>query len=230
MWQQLFTRISSALGDAWRWARPRLHRATVWMIAFARGPLRAAARPILHTLAALLLLFLEWGWQPLERAASSLSKYFVFARLESWIKSLPPYGALALFAAPALCLIPVKLFAIYLFASGHPILGVGLIIAAKVAGTGIVARIFMLTHPQLMEIGWFARGYNQFIPWKERMFAQIRASSAWRNGRIARVEVKRTLNRTWIGLKPHRAWLAAQTVRLRADVKTFLASVAKSLR
>ena len=230
MWQQLKARWKATAHQGWSDAYPRLHRATVRAIAFIRGPLLSVARPVLHTLAALLVLFLEWGWQPLERALSSLSKYFVFARLETWIKSLPPYGALALFAAPALCLIPVKLFAIYLFATGHPALGVGLIIAAKVAGTAIVARIFMLTQPQLMQIPWFARAYNQFIPWKERMFAQIRASGAWRNGRIARVEVKRALNRTWITLKPQRVWLAQQSARLRAEIRTFVANLAKQVR
>ena len=150
-----------------------LRQAGVWAAAFARGPVRTALMTVLQVIAALLLLFYEWGWQPLTAALARLSKYVAFARLEVWIKQLPPYPALALLAVPALCLIPLKLFALYLFATGHPVMGVGLIIAAKVAGTAFVARIFMLTQPQLMQIAWFKSAHDQIVPWKEAMFAMI---------------------------------------------------------
>ena len=230
MWQQLFARTQRILIRSWDLARPKLHRAAITSIAFARGPLLAVLRPAFHTIAALVVLFLEWGWRPLEQALSRLSKYFVFARLEAWIATLPPYGALALFAAPAVSLFPLKLFAIDLFAKGHPALGVGLIIAAKVAGTAIVARIFILTQPQLMQIAWFRLAHDRFIPWKEAMFADIRASDVWRTGRIVRVEIKRQINRTWIGLKPQRDRIGRQTASLRADLRSWLANLTKQMR
>jgi len=190
-----------------------------------RGPVKA----MLQVVAALLLLFAEWGYEPLAALLSRLSRFFVFARLEAWMTSLPPYGALALFAAPAVCLIPVKLMALYLFATGHPASGVGLIIAAKIAGTAVVARIFMLVKPQLMEIGWFQRAHDRLIPWKERMFADIRASGVWRTGRIVRVEVKRSLNRSWISLLPQRRQAAAIFASARAEVARFIADLHRSL-
>ena len=218
MWQQLKVRTSRVIAAAWTVARPWMRRALGVVAAFVRGPLLV----VLHTVAALILLFAEWGWEPLVAALSRLSKYFVFARLEAWIARLPPYGALALFAAPAICLVPIKLLALYLFATGHPTLGIVLIIAAKVAGTAVVARIFMLVKPQLMDIAWFKSGYDRFLPWKAKMFAQIRASSAWRTGRIVRVEVKRGLNRTWIEFKPQRAWAKSQFSAIRAEVVSFI--------
>ena len=39
--------------------------------------------------------------------------------------------------------------------------------------TGIVARIFILTQPQLMRIHWFAALYARFMPWKEALFERV---------------------------------------------------------
>jgi hypothetical protein len=230
MWQQLVATAKDNVGRVWAILRPRLTAAVLWLIAFLGGPVRSVLKVLLQTIAALLVLFLEWGWRPLAAALQRLSKYLVFARLEAWVTSLPPYGALALFAAPALSLLPLKLFALYLFTAGHPALGVGLIIGAKLAGTAIVARIFMLTQPQLMQIAWFKYGYDRFIPWKERMFAEIRAGAAWRTGRAVRVEVKRWVNRTWIALKPQRIWINQAAATARQSISGFLAGFKRDLR
>ena len=229
MWLQLVVNAKRTAGSAWALLRARLWRVAVQALALARGPAKSVLKPVLQTIAALLVLFLEWGWRPLAYALAGLSKYLVFARLEAWVAALPPYGALALFAAPALCLLPLKLFALYLFATGHPALGVSLIIGAKIVGTAVVARIFMLTQPQLMQIAWFRAAHDTFIPWKERMFTEIRASAAWRTGRAIRVDVKRWVNRTWIGAKPQRAWAASQMASVRQSIAGFLAGLRRDL-
>ena len=226
MWQQLneqFARLRQETGTI---ARPWVRHAGGMVKVFVRGPLRA----VLHTVAALILLFAEWGWEPLVALLSRLSKYFVFARLEAWIATLPPYGALALFAAPAICLIPLKLAALYLFATGHRAAGIGLIIGAKIIGTAVVARIYLLVRPQLMQIGWFRSAHDRFMPWKEKMFAEIRESSAWRTGRIVRVEVKRGWNRTWIGLRPRRERAIAAIGAIRDEVVSFVDDLKRALR
>lgn len=233
MWQQQLARALERIRDGlvrgWALARPKLWRAIVWFVAFLRGPVRHVLVILAQVVAALLVLFLEWGWRPLEAALARLHAYLVFARLEAWVQSLPPYGALALFAAPAVCLLPVKLVALYLFATGHAVLGVGLIAAAKVVGTAVVARIFVLTQPQLMRIGWFKSAYDIFVPWKERMFAEIRASAVWRNGRIVRVAVKRWLNQTWIALKPQRTWVRERVAVLKAEARALALRVMKAM-
>ena len=229
MWQQLVARAQRILNQSWVLMRPWLYRAFVSASALTRGPVLSAFKAVLHTLAALIVLFLEWGWQPLATALSAVIHFIGFKRLSAWLAGLPPYGALAMFVVPAVCLIPVKLFAVYLFATGHAAIGVGLIILAKVIGTAVVARIYMLTQPQLMEIGWFKSAHDKFMPWKDRMYAEIRSSQAWRTGRIVRVEIKRQTNRTWIGLKPQREWAANQFASLRAGLRNWLANLAKDL-
>jgi hypothetical protein len=81
---------------------------------------------------------------------------------------LPPYAALLVFFAPMVALFPVKVFGLWLIGEGRGFLGVGIIVVAKVAGTAVVARLFMLTHPALMQLPWFARLYGRWTAWKGR--------------------------------------------------------------
>jgi hypothetical protein len=78
--------------------------------------LRALLRRIFFALVALLLLFEEWGWEPLAALVARLSRLPFFAWLEGRIRALPPYAALATFFVPALMLVPVKIAALFLIA------------------------------------------------------------------------------------------------------------------
>ena len=53
-----------------------------------------------------------------------------------------------------------------------------IIVAAKFASTALIARIFLLTKPALMQIPWFAYAYGVFVPWQEALFARVRSSWA----------------------------------------------------
>jgi hypothetical protein len=163
-----------------------------------RGPLIMA----LQVIAAVIVLFEEWGWRPLVEGLSYLARFRSWARLELWIAGLPPYGALAALALPTSILFPLKLVALYLLALGHAVSGGALFAAAKIASTALIARIFMLTKPALMQIAWFARAYDWLIPWQEAMFAMIRASWVWRYGRMVKTRVRLETTRAWAGAKP----------------------------
>lgn len=169
-------------------------RAMPWLIrVLVVRPLGA----VLTLVLAAVLLFEEWGWQPLVRAFGWIARWRPIAALEAGLARLPPYAALAAFALPAAVLFPFKLLALYLLAHGAPVTAAGVFVAAKLVGTGLVGRIFMITKPQLMRIGWFARGYALFMPWKEALFARVRASWAWRWGRVVKTMAKRHLQRLW---------------------------------
>lgn len=130
-------------------------------------------------LVALVILFEEWGWEPLNRLLARLARLPVIGHIERRVQSLPPYGALAVFFAPTLALLPVKLAALWLIAHGQHVAGVVVILAAKVAGTAVVARLFTLTQPALMQMEWFARLYTRWSAWKGALIARVRASAAW---------------------------------------------------
>jgi len=142
---------------------------------------------------ALLILFEEWGWVPLQRAAAYVARLPPLAWVERRIAALPPWAALSVFALPTLALLPVKLAALWLIGQGHAGLGLAVIVAAKFVGTAVVARLFALTHPALMQLAWFATFYTRWMAWKESLLAQVRASWAWRAGRV----FKRRWLRRW---------------------------------
>ena len=150
------------------------------------------ARTVLHLLLALFLLFEEWGWEPLARCFGRLGRLPGWARIERWITRLPPWAALLTFAIPSSLLVPAKFAAVYLFGMGHFAWGVGLLVGVKLLGTALLARLFQLTQPVLMQLPWFARFYPVWKAWKDRLMAQMRASRLWRAA-----QQRRSLVRAW---------------------------------
>jgi hypothetical protein len=143
-------------------------------------------RRLFGGLVALVVLFEEWGWEPLQRLMARIGRLPVLAWLERRIAALPPAAALVVFFLPALALLPVKLLALWFIGQGQRLLGVLIIVAAKIVGTAIVARLFTLTQPALMRLPWFARAYTRWIAWKQAAFAMVRATWAWRAGRVVK--------------------------------------------
>ncbi len=163
----------------------------------AWGVARAPIMFVLQVIAALIVLFEEWGWKPLSAALGRLARYAPIAKLEAWIASLPPYPSLLVFALPTALLLPLKFAAMWLLANGQVAAATGLFVGAKVASTALVARLFSLTQPSLMRIVWFARAYHWFVPWKDAFFATIRASWVWRYGRMVKTAIRLAAKRAW---------------------------------
>ena len=139
---------------------------------------------------ALLILFEEWGWEPLQKVVGWFARLPLLRALERRIALLPPYAALVVFFAPTLLLLPVKLLALWLIGQGRSFLGVAIIVVAKIAGTALVARLFMLTQPALMQLPWFARLYVRWTAWKNALIARVRASAAWKAIAVAKAETR----------------------------------------
>ena len=152
--------------------------------------LRRALKALFSWAVALLILFEEWGWVPLANALAWLGRLPGLRWLEDRVRSLPPYAALVVFFAPSLALVPVKLFALWLIGEGHGFLGVAIIVIAKLGGTALVARLFMLTQPALMQLPWFARLYRRWTAWKNALIARVRASAAWQAIARAKIEAR----------------------------------------
>lgn len=182
------------------------------------GALRAlarAARLVLQTLIALIIVFEEWGWRPLAAALAQLGRLKPIAWLEAQIQRLPPYGALLVFGAPSILILPLKLVAVFLIASGREFEATLLFIGAKIVGTAIVARLFQLTEAQLLRIPWFARVYGVFMPWKNALTEWIHESWPWRYGRVVKERVRR-----WA--RPFTQAIRAEAATLFARVKAWL--------
>lgn len=156
------------------------------------------------TALALVVIFEEWGWEPLARVLARLAQLPVWARLERWIASLPPWAALLTFAAPTLALFPIKLLALYWIGQGHALAGLLLILAAKLIGTAILARLFGLTQPALMHLAWFARWYPRWKHWKDTMVAHVKASRPWHAAQAALQHARQTGRRWWHAIRRNR--------------------------
>jgi hypothetical protein len=139
---------------------------------------------------AALLLFEEWGWEPLAAFFARLARLPLWAALERRIVRLSPKAALLVFGLPVLTLLPVKLLALYLFGKGQTALGLVLLLGAKIGGTAIMARLFQLTQPALMQLRWFAWFYPRWKAWKDAVLAEVRKTSVWRSAQSAKQSVK----------------------------------------
>jgi hypothetical protein len=214
-----------------------LSRAAITALWALRGIVRTAwsiiRAPLIHALIlvlAVVIIFEEWGYRPLVALLGWLASFAPLARLEKFIASLPPYAALAVFALPTTLLLPLKFVAMWLLANGHVASATGLFVGAKVASTALIARVFMLTKPALMRISWFARAYNWFMPWKEALFAEIRASWVWRYGRMVKNRIKLEAKQAWARLRPRfEAWLSTAPPFLRETIEA-IRNGARTLR
>jgi hypothetical protein len=148
----------------------------------------AALRTVLLAFAAMLLFLEEWGWRPLAAWLGRFTRWPPWARFEARIAGLPPHLALWVFLAPIVLLLPVKLLALALLQEGRTGLGLGVILAAKLVGTAIGGRLFVLTEPQLMRLRRFA----QVMHWWRRTRRRVRrAVNAWPRWRAMRAAMRR---------------------------------------
>ncbi len=193
-----------------------------------------AAKPVLRTALQIvpraLILLEEWGWRPLADLLGRL------ARWRPWAQRRVRHRALAALRGAASCsccrralLLPLKFLALFLVAKGQLVLAAILFAAAKVVATALVARLFMLTQPALMQIGWFAWGYDRFMPWKEALVEYVRASWVWRVARIWKERARRVAMSQWRAWRPTlldlRAAMLAAAERIAAQVRRLVQEI-----
>jgi hypothetical protein len=157
----------------------------------------AVARGVFTVLAALWIFLEELIWDAMQACTAWIGKLPGVRWCEARIAELPPYAALVAFLIPGAILIPFKLLAVWLIASGHGLLGLEVFVIAKIVGTAFLARIFALTRPALLTIGWFARCHAAFIAWRDRLYAYVKSLPAWLAAG-ARIAAARGALRAWV--------------------------------
>jgi len=121
-------------------------------------------------------LFSLW-LRPLFRGLGALAAFIEVGR---WLRRLPPYMALAIFAVPFVLLEPVKIFSLFWIGTGHIVVGGGLLVLSYVLSLLIVERLFHVTHEQLLTIGWFRWGYERVMRLRAWAYARVEATALWR--------------------------------------------------
>ncbi len=138
----------------------------------------------------------EWVWDAMLAFMQWLGKLPPVRWVEIQITKLPAYAALIAFVIPGTILLPFKIAAVWLIAHGHGVYGLWVFIIAKMIGTAFIARIFSLTKPALLSIGWFNRAYLAVTAWKERLYSYVRALPAYQRIR-ARVHAMKIAIKAW---------------------------------
>ena len=166
---------------------------------------RRIARGVFGILAALWIVVEDWLWEGLKRGMQWLGRLPVVRSLEARIARAGPKTAIALFVGPWLLLLPAKLLAFWLIGTGHAGAGLLVFVAAKVLGTALLARLFTLTKPALLTIGWFRRLHDWFVTMKQRLLGYVRGLRVviWAKAISARLRTAlRTFWRSLRGPRP----------------------------
>jgi hypothetical protein len=158
-----------------------------------RHPIRGVLKPPLLLLAFLWVLLEETLWRWARAIGGLIARIPVFAALEGLILRMDARIVLLLFGIPIAALLPVKLAALWLFGTGHWLLGAGLLLLAKTVGTAFSARLYVAAEPKLMTIPAFAWARNWVVALAARAHAVLDALPAWQAVRRAMAAVHRAV-------------------------------------
>lgn len=124
-------------------------------------------------LAAVIFLIEEAIWDWTATAMARLGAVHAVHAVERRIAALRPRWAFFAFILPSTILVPAKLFGLHAIATGHWLLGSAIFVIAKVAGFALFSRIFNLTRPALLQLGWFARFYAWVMYYRNHIHAYL---------------------------------------------------------
>lgn len=136
-------------------------------------------KKLLLSLLAVYLLVEEWLWDTLTALGDRLAVWLGLAAFERWLAGARPGAAMAAFLCPAVLILPVKFAALFLFAHGQIVQGLGILLFAKLFATLLVSRMFAIARPQLLTFGWFAALYSTVTRWLDWAHTRIRATAVY---------------------------------------------------
>src|SRR5262249_13880400 len=93
--------------------------------------------------------------------------------LARWIAALSPVATLLLLALPAALVLPLKMLALWLMATGEWIEGVGVFVFAKLGAIGTTAFVFDAGRHKLLQLGWFRAIYDCFLSLRQWAHALV---------------------------------------------------------
>ncbi|RYJ02607.1 MAG: hypothetical protein EON47_06940 [Acetobacteraceae bacterium] len=145
-----------------------------------RPLLRRLAHLPLVLLAILVVAFEATIWRWLTALGRVLARLAPFAALERLVARLSPRMVVATFVLPFAAFIPVLKFGeLWLFLHGHFVLGVMLLVAAKVIGVAFSARLFEIARPKMLQVPAFAWAYGHAMRLWAACHALLESLPAW---------------------------------------------------
>jgi hypothetical protein len=128
-----------------------------------------------------LYLVFDGLLRPLFRPlARWLAKLRLVIRLSELIGRMPAYAVLALLIVPFAFAEPAKIYALYLMASGHVVIGLAVLVAAYLVSIVVVDRIFEAGKPKLFTIPWFFKLWTWLVSYRDRMLDWLKSTYVWK--------------------------------------------------
>ena len=178
------------------------------------NPFKRFLTPPLIVIAALLMWIEETLWLWTKRMTAVLERLAIVQSLEAAISRLSPMATVCVFFLPMLALFPLKIIAVYLVSRGYWLASVGLYLFAKIFGTAIVARLFVVCHPKLMTIAWFRRCFEWLRATRDWLYATVRQMPAYQVIKRSLQAIKHAARRFAHRFKPRRGlWKRWRAIR-----------------
>jgi hypothetical protein len=135
-------------------------------------------------------------------------------KFEAMILRLPPYATMVVFLLPMLTLFPLKVLAVYWLTCGYWFASVALLVTAKVLGTAIVARMYVVCQPKLMTIAWFRKLHRWLTTTRDMLYAAVRAMPFFLAARKYLTEIKLSAKRFMSQFQgPNGLWARWRAIR-----------------
>jgi len=158
-----------------------------------RRTIRAVLTPPLLVAAFLILVWEETVWRWAKALGALVARLPLMAAVERVVARLDARLVFLLFLIPMALLFPLKLLALWLIATGRPLSGIGVVVAAKMLGTAVSARLYVVAEPRLMEIRAFVWLHGKITGWLRAAHEFLDASPGWQAARRALHALKGSL-------------------------------------
>lgn len=157
-------------------------------------------------IAVFVVLFEEWLWDTLKVLGETISHVLCLDQIEVFLENSKPWVALIAIAIPVVLVTPLNLYALLLLTEGRIMEGVILEVFAKLLGTLMISRVFMLTKPQLLTIPAFNYVYTKVttaINWAHK---KIKETSVYQTALLIKAEIKKNISQFKVKVKQILSW------------------------
>ncbi len=128
-------------------------------------------------LLAVIFLIEAWLWDHLEPIVERIVALIPLRAFKQWLSdrvdTLSPAMTLIVFIVPVIPLFPLKLVGLWLLAHEYWVPAIFTIIFAKLVGVGVMAFVFDVTRPKLLEMAWFEKLYEFVIALRAKAKALV---------------------------------------------------------
>jgi hypothetical protein len=138
--------------------------------------MRRLLQPV-WVLLAIVFLIEAWLWDHLEPVVARIVAAIPLQPFKRWLAArvaeLSPAMTLLVFVVPVVPLFPLKLVGLWLLTHEYWTSAVFTILFAKLLGVGVMAFVFDVTRPKLLEMAWFERIYEFILALRAKAAALV---------------------------------------------------------